>query len=320
MSSPHLEDNIKAICTQAPLKVPRKWSNIKSISIKTTSSVALPVYNKTLEELEEIQALAGTDAEVVNAEKDVNEKAEKADKEKKRKELAEKSPLARAVKKQKAVEKESAEDETTKTVTEMSAKSKNSDVAKTKSSKKHKEKLNTDESNANVLDTTTENAPMMKTTKEKKVKKKESDGAKTKSSEKNTDKQLVAGEDAPKAPEGNKTQADGVKSKISKKRKDKQTDNDSKDPTDKKLESSNKKAKESNAHGAPFIASKKYQGSQKGYVFRKDKQGIGYYLDELPVVDKEWLASLKRGGGKGGGRKSVSHTPNKRKGKSRISY
>lgn len=317
MPSPQLEANIKAICTQAPLKVPRKWSNIKSISIKTTSSVALPVYNKTLEELEEIRALAGTDADVVNAEKTVDEKAEKLDKEKKRKELAEKSPLARAIKKQKSVKKESADVETTKTSKEKRVKCNDSEDAKTKSSKKHKDKK-IDESISDVLDTTTDKAPMLKTTKEKKVAKKDSNDVKTKSSEKSTNKELVDVDDAPKTPEGKKARTidtDGVKSKSSKKRKDKQTDN-----TDDKMQSSSKKAKESNAHGAPFIESKKYQGSKKGYVFRKDKSGIGYYLDVLPVVDKEWLASLKRGSGKGGGRKSMSHTPNKRKGKSRISY
>ncbi|KAL3797740.1 hypothetical protein HJC23_000285 [Cyclotella cryptica] len=323
MPSHHLEANIIAICTQAPLKVPRKWSNIKSISIKTTSSVALPVYNKTLEELEEIRALAVTDADVVIAGKDVDDKAEKMDKEKKRKELAEKSPLARALKKQKSVKEEITEKETTRSSTEKKVKTKDSEHVKIKASKKRKEKHNIDDVNADELDATTDKELTLKTTKETKLKKKDSDGAKNKLSEKNTDKRLVDGENAPKTPEGKKATSndkDGVKSKSSKKRKDKQTENDNKSSSDDKIESSTKKAKESNAHGSPFIASKKYQGSKKGYVFRKDKMGIGYYLDELPVVDKDWLASLKKGSGKGGGRKSMSHTPKKRKGKSRTSY
>lgn len=303
MSPSHLESNIKAICLQAPLKVPRKWANIKSISIKTTSSVALPIYNKTLEELEEIRADAGINSGV-DAKDDVDEETKKVEQDKKRKDLADKSPLARALKKQKSSKKEKApkddaeEDEEAaelKTPKEKKVKSKDSDESK--SAKKRKDKqLNENEE--------ADETPLLKTPKEKIAKDSESTKKSSKMSKESN------AEEAPlKTPKEKKAQTndDAAKSKSSKKRKDKQPDEDA-SPT--------KKAKEI-AENGPFIASKKYTGSKKGYVFRKDKMGLGYYRDVLPKVDKAWLASLKN---KGGGRKSISHTPKKRKGNSRRSY
>merc|ERR1712157_25748 len=62
--------------------------------------------------------------------------------------------------------------------------------------------------------------------------------------------------------------------------------------------SSNKECKEitSNAD-ASFIASKTFDGVKSGYVFKTSNRGTGYYKDELPVLDKAWLASLKSGHG-----------------------
>mmetsp|Transcript_22782 Transcript_22782/g.32135 ORF Transcript_22782/g.32135 Transcript_22782/m.32135 type:complete len:509 (+) Transcript_22782:80-1606(+) len=58
MSDKKVCENIQAVSANAALKVPRKWSNIASISIKTPTSISLPVYNKTREELEEIAQMA----------------------------------------------------------------------------------------------------------------------------------------------------------------------------------------------------------------------------------------------------------------------
>jgi len=30
----------------------------------------------------------------------------------------------------------------------------------------------------------------------------------------------------------------------------------------------------------PFISSNEFKGAKKGYVFKNDKKGIGYYLDK----------------------------------------
>lgn len=289
MSPSHLKSNIEAICKQAPLKVPRKWANIKSISIKTTSSVALPVYNKTLEELEQIKSMAdiGVNVDAVREEKD--QTLEKMEQEKKRKEMADKSPLARALKKQKSAKKDTSQDEVEMLIKTPKSKAKESNDGKTKSSKKRKEKVEDED------DQTKEEA-VSKTPKEKKV----------------------------------KSSTESVKSKSSKKTKENDSENKPKTPSKKADAELNPKSSKKvtpsdqvvSTENASFIPSKKYTGSKKGYVFRKDKQGLGYYRDVLPVVDKVWLAKLKSGkaGGGGGGRKSIGHTPKKKRGNSRRSY
>merc|ERR1712003_274649 len=78
--------------------------------------------------------------------------------------------------------------------------------------------------------------------------------------------------------------------------------------------SSKKECKEitSNAD-ASFIASKTFDGVKSGYVFKTSNRGTGYYKDELPVLDKAWLASLKSGHG-GGSRKSMVTKSKRKKG------
>jgi len=63
-----------------------------------------------------------------------------------------------------------------------------------------------------------------------------------------------------------------------------------------------------------FLAEKKFKGSKKGYVFRKGTQGLGYYVDIKPVVDKMKMEALQRMNQNQGGRK------NKNKRKGRRSY
>ena len=53
-----LISNIEFIISQAPSKIPKKWSNIHSISIKNANSVTLPICKKTPEELAELVYLA----------------------------------------------------------------------------------------------------------------------------------------------------------------------------------------------------------------------------------------------------------------------
>lgn len=55
----HIIDNILAIARRLPEELPRKWADVRCISIKTDNSTALPFYNKTPEELREIADLAG---------------------------------------------------------------------------------------------------------------------------------------------------------------------------------------------------------------------------------------------------------------------
>lgn len=48
-----------------------------------------------------------------------------------------------------------------------------------------------------------------------------------------------------------------------------------------------------------FIAARKFKGSKKGYAFKMGKQGLGYYVDKLPVVNKMAMQALARAGGRG---------------------
>jgi ribosome biogenesis protein UTP30 len=163
MSETKLLENIQSIAQVVPEKVPKKWSNIRSVSIKTSNSVALPIYNKTPQELEEIMRLAKEESKQAfeNAEE---EKIEKPSKKKKAS-----TPLAKALKKQSSEqveavipstsrkkkkrdaesaieEKESSADTTTGT---KKKKSESSAEKATKSSKKTK----TDDKEANTKKT-----------------------------------------------------------------------------------------------------------------------------------------------------------------------
>ncbi|KAL7458217.1 hypothetical protein ACHAWC_009780 [Mediolabrus comicus] len=230
MSETKLLENIQSIAQVVPEKVPKKWSNIRSVSIKTSNSVALPIYNKTPQELEEIMRLAKEESKQAfeNAEE---EKIEKPSKKKKAS-----TPLAKTLKKQSSEQVE--------------------DVIPSTSGKKKKRDA--------------ESSVEEKTPKAKKLKESSADTT------------------------------TGTKKKKGEK------------------EANTKKTSKTDSLEENFIPSKKFVGAKKGFVFTKGKQGLGYYKDIKPVVDKAFLASLgKRGGG---GRKSMGQTPRRRKGSSRRSY
>ena len=91
MDSTKLLENIQSIATVVPSKVPKKWANIRSVSIKTSNSVALPIYNKTPQELEEIMRLAKEEPEQAVVEEKIEKPAKKT---------KVSTPLAKALKKQ----------------------------------------------------------------------------------------------------------------------------------------------------------------------------------------------------------------------------
>mmetsp|Transcript_16570 Transcript_16570/g.34848 ORF Transcript_16570/g.34848 Transcript_16570/m.34848 type:complete len:525 (-) Transcript_16570:213-1787(-) len=298
-----LLSNIQSICSLAPTKVPRKWSNVRSISIKTSSSVSLPIYNKTPEELEEIMRLAKEEKEVAaKEEKEVEDDGEKG--KKKRKLAAANSDLAKALKKQAAAEEAAKEVE------------KEEVAAKPKKSAKKKRKQSMDEAEEPPV-------KISKTPKSTKKKREESIDATI-----DTEEVAVKTE--------SKTSA---KTSKSSKKKRKDSIGDSKEVEDVKKEpktpKSSKKRKNKSEEGASatavaasskkeeanFISSKKFSGLKKGYVFRKGTSGNGYYKDVLPVVDKAWLASLGKTAGRGGGsRKSMGHSIKKKKGGRKRSF
>eukprot|EP00557_Chaetoceros_sp_GSL56_P009933 CAMPEP_0176482544 /NCGR_PEP_ID=MMETSP0200_2-20121128/3432_1 /TAXON_ID=947934 /ORGANISM="Chaetoceros sp., Strain GSL56" /LENGTH=463 /DNA_ID=CAMNT_0017878867 /DNA_START=30 /DNA_END=1421 /DNA_ORIENTATION=+ len=116
----HLIANANAIVENAVEHIPRKWSNVSSINIKTSQSVALPIYNKTRQELEEISRLAkqsgnGFETKRPCPEQDDDEHAQK--KKKTEKESTLKSPLLKALKKTRKSGSEGKDDEVNKEAT-----------------------------------------------------------------------------------------------------------------------------------------------------------------------------------------------------------
>ena len=306
MSPSKLLANIQAVCTVVPSKVPQRWSNVRSISIKTTNSVALPIYNKTPEELEQIRMLAREDKhDVVEAKLVTDVNADDDERKSKGKNVAS-TPLAKALKKQQATK-----DNDEEVAVEKS----------TKSSKKKRKEAGVEEETDKI---TTEDS----TNKSKSSSKKRKD----ESTEKNVDT---------KKPTSSKTKANNdeeVPKSSKKKRKDVSSESTPKDESSREQESVPKSSKKSKSistvtttsvnEDANFIASKTFAGAKRGYVFKKCKLGLGYYKDVLPVVDKVWLSNLGKSGGgaggrgAGGGRKSMGHSMQKKKGggKSRKSY
>lgn len=269
----HLVKNVMAICAKeggAVGHIPRRWSNISAINIKTSQSVALPVYNKTREELSEIAKMAKVEVEVEVDDKSLAEKKGAGTKDKKRsrqlemesiddaevvaekkkqkKELAAKSPLVKALKKQKKKKEAEAE---IKTETEEV-------VAATPKSKKKKRSDSVDE----VV--------------EKKSSKKKSKEAAA----------AAAAEEAVEPVEA------APKSSKKKTKKSKEAPAATEEP-----EAATPKAK---APPKDFYKIKKFKGSKKGYVFKMGDKGLGYYKDVVPVVDKSLLKG-GRGRSSGGG-------------------
>ena len=136
MTIQQIVENVEAICDVVPNKIPRRWANVRSISLKTTHSMALPIYNKTPAELQEIAKLAGIEDEVYVAKPTKPEMISKPIP----KERALKSPLVRALKKQQ--EEISRSQETSEHVNESPKKKRKVDVdqeqSTTNSSKKAK--------------------------------------------------------------------------------------------------------------------------------------------------------------------------------------
>merc|ERR1711862_424313 len=48
MPSEHIIENCSAVITNAVAKIPNQWSNIQSIHVKLTNSIALPIYSAAL--------------------------------------------------------------------------------------------------------------------------------------------------------------------------------------------------------------------------------------------------------------------------------
>lgn len=275
---PHkLVQNIVALVPQAVDKIPRKWANLRSVCIKTPSSMALPVYNKTPQELMEIARLAELEPTYSDNHPPTegNQSQKDAKQEKSKKDGAkEKSPLLQALQKQKQME---VSKKAGTTADKGAAKGgAPPDVGgkkeKKRKSKEDSEPLHVEESEGG------------KPGAEKKEKT-------HKKSKKETGKSVLAPATiSPQVPAPKET---------------------------KRKEPSEKKSDESSSSSS-FVAAKKYAGSKPGFVFKMGPQGVGYYTDVKPVVDRMALEAIMRmastknksggGGGNGGrGGKSSKH-------------
>jgi ribosome biogenesis protein UTP30 len=273
-----LVQNIVALVPQAVDKLPRKWANLRSVSIKTPSSMALPVYNKTPQELMEIARLA--DVEPTYSDKQgpraKDDQHQKDDKQVKLKKDAgkEKSPLLQALQKQK-------QDMSKKTGTAETNSSKDGAPSNVEGKKEKKRKNKEESESSKAVDS--QAAPEGGTRADEKEKsrkksKKDETGAPV-SSPKTTSPQVSTPKET------------------------------------KRKEPSERKSGESSS--SSFVAAQKYAGSKPGYVFKLGPKGLGYYTDVKPVVDHMALEAIMRmasakkkssgGGGGGRGGKSSKH-------------
>lgn len=288
MTASQLVENICAVATNAVPKLPHKWANIQNISIKTSDSIALPIYSKTPEVLRELAVMAGVVEDVDTPEqeddngddddkkKNKNKKAAKDSTEgespnTKKRELVV-SPLLRALKKQKQEETKPKDKQTT-------SKSKDDSTAKESKQKKEKESKS-DESvptknEADDDDKSVDKSKKVDTPKEKKNNKSPKKDTKTPPKEAKAEKK----ENTPKS---------------DKKSPAKKNDKAGKAEKDSTPKSSNTKELTDSAENKDFIAAKKFKGSKKGYVFRMGKQGLGYYVDIKPKVDHMAMEALMR--------------------------
>jgi ribosome biogenesis protein UTP30 len=136
-------------------------------------------------------------------------------------------------------------------------------------------------------------------------KKKGKDSMKANSSSKQEEKKSLKADK-----EAKKKNSEDDTPKSDKKKRRKQLEDESVKETESPSKKAKSDGKEENA-GGDFMASKKFKGSKKGYVFKAGKQGLGYYKDVKPVVDKMVLQALfrsaeqgvKRGRSKSGGKR-----------------
>lgn len=102
MSKKKLYENVLAIVGSVPHRIPMGWSNIRSISIKTPDGASLPFYNKLPEELAAAPKVGrGFPVTISDGPKHMASKDDKTGSLKRKGDTKAKSPLVRALKKQK---------------------------------------------------------------------------------------------------------------------------------------------------------------------------------------------------------------------------
>lgn len=259
MPTTSLVDNIKQMIPSCVSNIPKEWANVRMLSVKSSKSTALPLYHKTPEELLQIAQEYG----MKPVYKLSQPETETEIKEDTKKRTFTKSPLLKALKKQKIEQKTSSE---------------------TKRERKSVEKKDT-------MEAVTTESPRKEVTAKENIRKS--------SSEKKNDSK-IASKKKESTKEKSPPKKKEVEPKMSGSNKDsaRSLQDPPREPAATKSVESTKKA--------DFIASKKFKGSQKGYIFRMDKSGLGYYKDVPPKVDPLALEAILRMGApsrKGSGKK-----------------
>jgi hypothetical protein len=292
MSPQTLVDNVMAIAEHAVPKIPRKWANIQVVALKTPESMSLPIYNKTPETLLEIAAMAGYNPPKVNEDIDLAEREfkganksndSKADADKKRKGDM-KSPLVRALKKQKKVEDEEKAGNKKADKKEASKQKRGEDTPMADTPKESPTKKQKKQVAKKVEEVKPESAKKSK--KETKVETpketkkatpvKKSEEVKAKSAEKSKKVTPAKKSEEVKAKSAEKSK------KVTPAKKSEEV----------KAKSAEKPKKEE--ANKDFVDAKKFKGSKKGYAFKMGKQGVGYYVDVKPTVDKMAIQAIMR--------------------------
>lgn len=289
MPTRNLTENIDAIIVNAASHIPRKWGNIAAISIKTNKSVALPIYNKTPEDLEAYQSKKEETGDEKKRERELSVQSDgdtekERDVKKQKLELAKKSPLLKALGSLKGSDKNESK--------EMREK----ELRKASTLKRDDKDKNF---NKNTITETTQKSPLLKTLKSMKTR----------------DEQLISGENTEKSeikkrkkkitklPEGElmKKNSEGKKKSKEKEhkcvlpvKKQKVTDSGAERPKTSDL-LRKKDADSDITEKKQFIVSRKFTGSKAGYVFYKGPKGIGYYIDVKPVPPFGMIARSNRG-------------------------
>jgi hypothetical protein len=276
MAPEKLVKNIVEIAKNAVPKMPHKWSNVQGVSIKTPESMSLPIYNKAPQALKEIAQLAGIE-EVIESPDKEDEVEKKDEAATNKKKRDMKSPLLKALKKQKNDDEEKRRE--------------NKTPPKKKESSEKKQKNKRTSSDSLVIETSVD-------ADEKVAEKKATPKQK---------KQRTSSEGLTK---------DNAESGSAKKKKEAKKQKEAETPDSKAKSPKNKKADEESGERKDFVATKKFKGSKKGYVFRMGKHGVGYYVDVKPVIDQQKMDAIlrmKKGNSPRGGQKK-----NKSKGTRRF--
>jgi ribosome biogenesis protein UTP30 len=313
-------DNVVAICQQAVHKCPRGGiANVQSIMLKLPHSVALPIYNKTPAELEELAKLAGLPSPHKHVTNE-NPTNEDDDGQSSKRKQPLKSPLLKALKKQKKMQEHHPNLDDTDIKDGMISKNE-----KTTGSKKGNDKSKSKHTKGNSVETdklSSEDVDKKETRKEEgpKLEKKKRSKSSERTKQMETSSKNEDGSEQKDIQKKDKALHDeetNVKDQISAKRQKKgpKANENPKSKSESKKETSKPEttSSETPSSSVPkdFIPSSKYTGTKQGYVFKKDSKGLGYYRDVPPVVDRMAMEALARMATKGVGKQAKSSTKHK---------